>query len=89
MPSFFVIQGRDRGTRFELEKPTLSIGRDVRNDIRLQDTEVSRRHAELRQIDGGFSIHDLGSSNGTFVNGTAISAHAMQSGDRKEVVAIF
>ena len=82
MPSFFVIQGRDRGTRFELEKPTLSIGRDVRNDIRLQDTEVSRRHAELRQIDGGFSIHDLGSSNGTFVNGIAISTHVMQSGDQ-------
>ena len=82
MPSFFVIQGRDRGTRFELEKPTLSIGRDVRNDICLQDTEISRRHAELRQADGGFTIHDLGSSNGTFVNGTAISTHAMQSGDQ-------
>jgi signal transduction histidine kinase len=54
----------------------------VRNDIRLQDTEVSRRHAELRQIDGGFSIHDLGSSNGTFVNGIAISTHVMQSGDQ-------
>ena len=82
MPSFFVIQGRDRGTRFELEKPTLSIGRDVRNDICLQDTEISRRHAELRQADGEFTIHDLGSSNGTFVNGTAISTHAMQSGDQ-------
>ena len=82
LPSFFVIQGRDRGTRFELEKPTLSIGRDVRSDIRLQDTEVSRRHAELRQTEGGFTIHDLGSSNGTFVNGTAVSTHSMQSGDQ-------
>ena len=82
LPSFFVIQGRDRGTRFELEKPTLTVGRDVRSDIRLQDTEVSRRHAELRQTEGGFTIHDLGSSNGTFVNGTAVSTHAMQSGDQ-------
>jgi signal transduction histidine kinase/pSer/pThr/pTyr-binding forkhead associated (FHA) protein len=82
VPSFFVIQGRDRGTRFELEKPVVSVGRDVRNDIRLQDTEISRRHAELRQADEGFSVHDLGSSNGTFVNGTAISTHVMQSGDQ-------
>ncbi|MEE2781698.1 MAG: ATP-binding protein [Planctomycetota bacterium] len=82
MPSFFVIQGRDRGTRFELEKPVLSIGRDVRNDIRLQDTEISRRHAEIRRTDDGFAVHDLGSSNGTFVNGSAISAHTLRSGDQ-------
>tara|TARA_Y100001934_G_scaffold248893_1_gene309853 strand:- start:3 stop:1787 length:1785 start_codon:yes stop_codon:yes gene_type:complete len=82
LPSFFVIQGRDRGTRFELEKSTLSIGRDVRSDIRLQDTEVSRRHAELRKTESGFTIQDMGSSNGTFVNGTAVSTHEMQSGDQ-------
>lgn len=82
MPSFFVIQGRDRGTRFELEKPVVAVGRDVRNDIHLQDTEISRRHAELRQADESFTVHDLGSSNGTFVNGTAISTHVMQSGDQ-------
>jgi two-component system NtrC family sensor kinase len=82
VPSFFVIQGRDRGTRFELEKPVVAVGRDVRNDIHLQDTEISRRHAELRQADESFTVHDLGSSNGTFVNGTAISTHVMQSGDQ-------
>ncbi len=82
MASFFVIQGRDRGSRFELEIPLLSIGRDVRNDIRLQDTEISRRHAELRKTDAGYQVVDLGSSNGTFINGTAISSHELVSGDQ-------
>lgn len=82
MASFFVIQGRDRGSRFELEIPLLSIGRDVRNDIRLQDTEISRRHAELRKTDTGYQVVDLGSSNGTFINGAAISSHELASGDQ-------
>ena len=45
MPSLFVIQGRDQGKRFELREGVLGVGRDVSNFIRLQDTEVSRRHA--------------------------------------------
>ncbi|MDP7269378.1 MAG: FHA domain-containing protein, partial [Pirellulales bacterium] len=68
MASFFIIQGRDRGSRFELDKPLLSIGRDVKNDIRLEDTEISRRHAELHKTETGYQVLDLGSSNGTFIN---------------------
>ena len=54
MPSLFVIQGRDQGKRFELREGVLGVGRDVSNFIRLQDTEVSRRHAEIRQSEDGY-----------------------------------
>jgi branched-chain amino acid transport system permease protein len=46
VPSLFVIQGRDQGTRFELEDAVVGLGRDASNPILVHDTEVSRRHAE-------------------------------------------
>lgn len=85
MPSLFVIQGRDRGHRFELENPNSGIGRDIANEIRLQDTEVSRRHAEIRQTDDGCELVDLGSSNGTYVNGQRADRCLLSSGDQLQL----
>ena len=48
MPSLFVYQGQDQGALFELEEGTLGMGRDAANHIQVHDTEVSRRHAEIR-----------------------------------------
>ena len=74
MPSLFVIQGRDQGTRFELApgEDQQSLGRDAGNFIQIHDTEVSRRHAEIRRVDGKYYLVDLGSSNGTYVNAERI-----------------
>lgn len=85
MASLFVIQGRDQGTRFQLEEPVHTIGRTQTNAIRLHDTEVSREHAELVEIDRGYQLRDLGSSNGTFVNGRQISEHTLQTGDQVQL----
>ncbi|MCA9249234.1 MAG: FHA domain-containing protein, partial [Planctomycetales bacterium] len=82
MPSLFVIRGRDQGTRFDLRDDTVLIGRDASNAIHLQDTEASRRHAELRRHEGAYTLTDLGSSNGTFVNGRRIESRELASGDR-------
>jgi hypothetical protein len=60
----------------------LSIGRDVNNNIVLNDNFVSRQHAHLLLQDNGkIIIKDLGSSNGTFVNGNKISECFLKSGD--------
>src|SRR5262245_58304403 len=70
--SLFVIQGADQGKRFEFKSSPVALGRDNSNAIRLHDTEVSRRHAELRQEEETYRVIDLGSANGTFVNGQLI-----------------
>ena len=55
MASLFVIQGADQGKRFEFTSSPVALGRDNSNAVRLHDTEVSRRHAELRLDRGGLS----------------------------------
>ena len=85
MSSLFVIQGNDQGTRFDLDKEQTTIGRDTTSPIRLHDTEVSRRHAEIQCTDGRFRLRDLSSSNGTFVNGRQVEHHDLVSGDQVQV----
>jgi len=69
MTSLFVVRGIDQGSWFELEGDILRVGRESTCDIVLHDTEVSRLHAELRCDGGEWSVLDLNSSNGTFING--------------------
>lgn len=62
------------------------IGRSRDCDIVLDDTGVSRRHAELRPAGGGWTVTDLGSTNGVRVNGQDIrTAHSLRAGDRLEL----
>ena len=82
MPSLYVIQGRDQGRRFELEGDLVTIGRVAGNAIQLRDTEVSREHARLVRAENRFSVCDLGSSNGTFVNGNRVAESELVSGDQ-------
>jgi two-component system, NtrC family, sensor kinase len=83
--SLFVIQGRDQGSRFHLEDAVHTIGRTHTHSIRLHDTEVSRNHAELVRRGDAYSVRDLGSSNGTFVNGTSVTEYELSSGDQVQV----
>jgi signal transduction histidine kinase len=81
MPRLLVIKGADEGKQFDLTEPVVSLGRDASNVIRLHDTEVSRRHAEIRQIDTGFQLFDLGSANGLFVNNQKVTHADLSAGD--------
>ncbi|MCY4465735.1 MAG: FHA domain-containing protein [Chloroflexi bacterium] len=64
------------------EGDSISIGRSVDNDIQLQEAHISRIHAIIACHDGGFSIDDVGSANGSFVNGNQIyGKHALNIGD--------
>ena len=64
-----VRQGPVPGKVFALVKDVMTIGRDMNNDIVINDAEVSRNHARLTSQSGGYLIEDLASTNGTFVNG--------------------
>jgi two-component system, NtrC family, sensor kinase len=82
VPTLFVIRGADQGNRFELTESTIRLGRDPSNTLQLHDTEVSRHHAEIRVADNEYSISDLNSSNGTYVNGQRIRHQTLASGDQ-------
>ena len=69
------------GRTFYLDKPVVSIGRLVSNDICLEDPFVSRYHCVIRNEDGQYVIEDLNSTNGTFVNGERIKAYELAEGD--------
>jgi len=85
--SLFVIQGRDQGTRFELDGDSAAfpLGREAGNRIQLHDTEVSRHHAEIRRSGNQFVVCDLGSSNGTFVNNERVERRELTSGDQLQI----
>ncbi|MGH2669182.1 MAG: FHA domain-containing protein, partial [bacterium] len=54
-------------------------------DIPLGDPQVSRRHAEVRRDEEGFAVHDLGSTNGTVVNGTPVQERRLVDGDELRI----
>jgi hypothetical protein len=71
VPSYRLVMhaGPLAGRAFPLEKTEIFVGRDLTNDIVINDPEVSRRHARLFLQGNNFVIEDLGSTNGTAVNG--------------------
>lgn len=81
-PSLFVLRGREQGQRFYLDLPLVCIGRHRKNDIQLQDTEVSRRHAQIVTQNEKFYLEDLGSVNGTNINDERIEKRELIGGDR-------
>ena len=87
MSSLYVIQGRNRGARYDLaaHQGAISIGRESGNFVQLDDNEVSRRHAEIRRVDGQFVVGDLKSSNGTFVNNRKVERAELTSGDQIQI----
>lgn len=64
-----------------LDSTLMTIGRGLNNDIILEDTRVSRNHAQLRYRSRRFWLTDLGSTNGTFVNGEPVAERALRDGD--------
>jgi len=78
-----VIQGPDKGRRFELpDHEPQQIGRSS-EALPLTDQTISRRHAEMTPDGGRWILRDLGSSNGTFVNGVRVTeARTLQPGDQ-------
>lgn len=75
-----VQRGPDSGARFLLDSDTVTVGRHPDSDIFLDDISVSRRHGIFTRTSAGYSVTDLGSLNGTYVNRDRIDGEVSLSG---------
>jgi signal transduction histidine kinase len=83
--TLLVLQGPDKGRRFELPDAPVLIGRESRQ-LPITDNTVSRRHAELLPDEGNWILKDMGSSNGSYVNGARVNNRfALKLGDQIRV----
>ncbi len=80
-----VQRGPNAGSRFLLDQDVTSAGRHPDSDIFLDDVTVSRRHAEFRREGSGYTVHDVGSLNGTYVNRERIDAAPLSGGDEVQI----
>ncbi|HOU92273.1 MAG TPA: FHA domain-containing protein, partial [Polyangiaceae bacterium] len=77
------ISGKYQGGEFPLEEgKEIVVGRSSELDMVLVEEMVSRRHARILMKEGAITIQDLGSTNGTFVNGEKIRRASLREGDR-------
>jgi hypothetical protein len=75
-------QGPTVGKSFDLLKDVMTIGRDLSNDIIVNDAEMSRHHSRLIRQGSNYVVEDLGSTNGTFVNSTRTTGQVLlKAGD--------
>ncbi len=80
-----IVRGIEEG-KFPIKVDTVTIGRDMSNILRLEDTKISRKHCRIDRKGGRFSIQDLESSNGTCINGVLIKERKeLAGGDSIEV----
>jgi DNA-binding response OmpR family regulator len=88
-PILIAQSGPQAGQRWVLAKDELSIGRDAECDVCIPDRQVSRVHARLRRTEEGFQLEDLGSKNGTHLNGAPVSSPMrLQDGDLIQVALV-
>jgi len=80
-----VRRGPNAGSRFLLDKHVVTAGRHPESDIFLDDITVSRRHAEIRRSPGGFTVHDVGSLNGTYLNRERVEDGDLVGGDELQI----
>ena len=81
-----VVHGPQTGHIFPLIRESMTIGRDPIADIVLPDPEVSRQHVRLTRTAAGFEIRDLGSTNGSFVNGKRLGGEAVLLKPEQEII---
>lgn len=83
-PRLIAISGSLKGTTFTLAEDETSIGRDLSNNVPLDDPSVSRRHCLINKngSTNGFHVVDLESYNGTFVNGVPVAEQSLTHGDQ-------
>jgi diguanylate cyclase (GGDEF)-like protein len=86
-PYFIILAGSNLGRMFRIEGDEVVLGRSTTATVRLEDDGISRSHAKVVMKGEDLWIEDLGSQNGTFINGQRITSQALKDGDKIQVGA--
>ena len=90
LPVLIAQTGKLNGSRWVLEGDQVLIGRGPECDLVVADRQVSRQHARIRRTGGGFMLEDLGSKNGTHLNGVPIEREILlQDGDIIQIALVL
>lgn len=81
MALLIATRGALSGSRYLLDEDEVTVGRDPRADILLDDSTVSRQHAVFRRENGAYTVIDAGSLNGTYVNRQRVDKATLKNGD--------
>jgi pSer/pThr/pTyr-binding forkhead associated (FHA) protein len=85
-PMLIAYEGNSEGKRWIIDRDTFTIGRASDCDIVLSDRQVSRHHAQVKQDEDGYLLCDLGSKNGTYVNGEELrEPYRLKDGDEIQI----
>jgi len=85
--SVVVLSGDDSGAEFTLDQPGTTLGRGKSAQLRFDDPSMSSEHAVLEFFNAGIRLRDLGSMNGTMVNGGEVKVADLKNGDRFQLGA--
>jgi len=80
-----VVRGPGAGSRYLVDRDETAIGRHPDAHLLLDDVTVSRRHVTIHRVGRRYEVRDLGSLNGTYVNGERIEARLLVTGDELQV----
>ncbi|CAN2198746.1 Forkhead-associated (FHA) domain [Candidatus Nanopelagicaceae bacterium] len=78
-------RGPARGARFLIDQNEVAIGRSTDSPVFLDDVTVSRKHAVIEGREGVFTLRDLGSLNGTYLNNQTVSESQLATGDEIQI----
>ena len=84
-PTLSIVKGPHTGTTFVLDTSLITIGRDPSNNVFLNDMTVSRHHARLEIGRDGTLLEDLGSLNGTWVDGAIVNRATLEDGSTIQI----
>ncbi|MBW1870724.1 MAG: FHA domain-containing protein, partial [Deltaproteobacteria bacterium] len=79
--SLKILEGPDSGKVYSFDRVEITIGRTMDNDVVIPDPGISRQHMSIRDKGGAYIVKDLGSSNGTKLNGKKVGEEVLRPGD--------
>ena len=83
--SVVILSGAAKGTEYAIDSALVTLGRGPGTDLAFDDSAMSRQHAAIEFESDGFQLRDMGSTNGTLLNGGKVEVAEIKHGDRFQI----